>query len=181
MINVEDYIGAAYKVASKFYRKNLDMSIDEINSIAFLGLLKAKKRFEYKGVEFVTYAMKTIEYEIKNSLYRDRSKFRRRIIAGKDVYERIYTDSLDKEINSAEGLKLIDCLVEEFNTDEYVENIDLKIAINKLNTYQRKIVKMLYFDEKTQRETAKILCINENTISREKKKILNLLREALTA
>lgn len=117
MIKVEDYIGAAYKVASKFYRKNLDMSIDEINSIAFLGLLKAKKRFEYKGVEFVTYAMKTIEYEIKNSLYRDRSKFRRKIIAGKDVYERIYTDSLDKEINSVEGVKLIDCLVEEFNTD----------------------------------------------------------------
>lgn len=181
MINVEDYIGAAYKVASKFYSKNLDMSIDEINSIAFLGLLKAKKRFKYKGVEFVTYAMKTIEYEIKNSLYRDRSKFRRKIIAGKDVYERIYTDSLDKEINSAEGVNLIDCLVEEFNTDEYVENIDLKIAINKLNTYQRKILKMIYFDEKTQRETAKILCVHEKTISREKKKILNLLRETLTA
>ncbi|WEV05043.1 sigma-70 family RNA polymerase sigma factor [Clostridium perfringens] len=125
--------------------------------------------------------MKTIEYEIKNSLYRDRSKFRRKNIAGKDVYERIYTDSLDKEINSAEGVKLIDCLVEESNTDEYVENIDLKIAINKLNTYQRKILKMLYFDEKTQRETAKILSVHEKTISREKKKILNLLRETLTA
>lgn len=181
MINVEDYIGVAYKVASKFYTKNLDMSIDEINSIAFLGLLKAKKRFEYKGVEFVTYAMKTIEYEIKNSLYRDKSKFRRKIIAGKDVYERIYIDSLDKEINSAEGTKLIDCFVEEFNTDEYVENIDLKIAINKLNTYQRKILKMIYFDEKTQREIAKILFVSEKTISREKKKILNLLRNTLTA
>lgn len=138
MINVEEYIGAAYKVASKFYSKNWDMSIDEINSAAFLGLVEAKKRFnENKGVNFVTFAMKTIEYEIKNSLYRDKSKFRRKIIDGKDVYERIYVDSLDKEINSAEGVKLIDCFVGEFNTDEYVENIDLKIAINKLNTYQK--------------------------------------------
>lgn len=48
MINVEDYIGAAYKVASKFYSKNWDMSIDEINSIAFLGLLKAKKILSIK-------------------------------------------------------------------------------------------------------------------------------------
>lgn len=182
MINVEDYIGAAYKVASKFYSKNCDMSIDEINSMAFLGLLLAKKRFnEDKGVSFVTFAMKTIECEIKNILYRDKSKFIRKQIGGKETFERIYTDSLDRETNSVEGIKLIDCFGEEFNTDEYVENIDLKIAINKLNTYQRKIVKMLYFDEKTQRETAKILCINENTISREKKKILNLLREALTA
>lgn len=181
MINVEDYIGAAYKVASKFYSNNLDMSIDEINSIAFLGLLKAKKKFEYKGVKFVTYAMKIIEYEIKSSIYRDRSKFRRRKIAGKDVYERIYIDSLDKEINLADGVKLIDCLVGEFNTDEYAENIDLKIAINKLNTYQRKILKMIYFDDKTQKEISKILGVHEMTILREKKKILNLLRETLTA
>lgn len=40
---------------------------------------------------------------------------------------------------------------------------------------------MIYFDEKTQRETAKILCVHENAISKEKKKILNLLRETLTA
>lgn len=40
---------------------------------------------------------------------------------------------------------------------------------------------MIYFDEKTQRETAKILCVHEKTISREKKKILNLLRDTLTA
>ncbi len=182
MINVEDYIGAAYKVASKFYSKNLDMSIDEINSIAFLGLLKAKKRFnEDKGVSFVTFAMITIEYELKSSLYRDKSKFRRKLVDGKRIYERIYTDSLDREIKSVEGVKLIDCFIGEFDTDKYLANIDLKIAINKLNTYQRKILKMLYFEEKTQREIAKILYVHENTISKEKKKILNLLRETLTA
>ena len=50
MIKIEDYIGAAYKVASKFYSKYWDMSVDEINSIAFLGLVKAKKDLMRKKV-----------------------------------------------------------------------------------------------------------------------------------
>lgn len=179
MIKVEDYIGLAYKVATRFYSKNEDKSIDEINSEALFGLVKAANRFdERKGVKFSTFAIVTMECEIKSSFYRDKSKFRRRIIDSKDVYERIHTDSLDREINSAEGVKLIDCLVEEFNTDEYVENIDLKIAINM---YQRKILKMIYFDGKTQKETAKIFRVHESIISKEKKKIFSLLRETLTA
>lgn len=182
MIKVEDYINLAYKVAARFYSKNEDKSIDEINSEALFALVKAANRFdERKGVKFSTFAIVTIEYEIKNSFYRDKSKFRRRVIEGKDVYERIYTDSLDREINLAEGVKLIDCFIGEFNIDKYSENIDLKIAINKLNMYQKNILKMIYFDEKTQKETAKFWGVHESTISKEKKKIFSLLKKSLIA
>ncbi|WP_419867410.1 sigma-70 family RNA polymerase sigma factor [Clostridium perfringens] len=183
MIKIEDYIGAAYKVASKFYSKYWDMSVDEINSIAFLGLVKAKKRFnEEKGVSFVTFAMTTIEYEIKQSVCRDKSKFIRKNVAGKETYEKIYIDSLNEKIEPSKAGKRIepvDYLVGEFDMDKELDNINLKIAINKLDENQRKIIKLLYFEEKTQKEVAEILGVHTQTISRNKVKALNYLRESL--
>ncbi|KXA11851.1 sigma factor-like helix-turn-helix DNA-binding protein, partial [Clostridium perfringens] len=77
--------------------------------------------------------------------------------------------------------KLIDCFIGEFNIDKYSENMDLKIAINKLNMYQKNILKMIYFDEKTQKEIAKFWGVHESTISKEKKKIFSLLKKSLIA
>ncbi|MDZ4991358.1 sigma-70 family RNA polymerase sigma factor [Clostridium perfringens] len=183
MIKVEDYIGLAYNVASKFYSKYWDTSVDEINSAAFLGLVKAKKRFnENKGVSFVTFAMTTIEYEIKQSIFRDKNKFIRKITAGKESYEKVYIDSLNIEIKSQKvdkGNELVDYLVGEFDIDKEIDNINLKIAINKLDENQRKVIELLYFEEKTQKEAAKILGVHQQTISRNKIRAINSLRESL--
>lgn len=183
MIKVEDYIGLAYKVASKFYSQYWYMSVDEINSAAFLGLVKARKRFDEDcGGNFGTFAKVTIEYEIKESILRDRSKFIRKVTDGKESYERVYIDSLNIEIKSQKvdkGNELVDYLVGEFDMDKELDNINLKIAINKLDENQRKVIKLLYFEGKTQKEVAKILGVYQQTISKIKIRAINSLRESL--
>ncbi|MFI4003377.1 sigma-70 family RNA polymerase sigma factor [Clostridium perfringens] len=183
MINVEDYIGLAYKVASKFYSKYWDTSVDEINSAAFLGLVKARKRFnEDRGGNFGTFAKVTIEYEIKESIFRDRSKFIRKVTDGKERYERVYIDSLNIEIKSQKvdkGNELVDYLVGEFDMDKELDNLNLKIAINKLDENQRKVIKLIYFEGKTQKEVAKILGVYQQNISKIKNRAIDSLRKIL--
>ncbi|HFD2033764.1 sigma factor [Clostridium perfringens] len=142
MINIEDYIGLAYNVASKFYSKYWEMSVDEINSAAFLGLVKAGDRFdEEKGVNFARFAKITIEFEIKESIFRDKNKFIRKITDGKESYERVYIDSLNAEIKSSKvekKIELVDYLVGDFDMNKELESMELKMAINKLDESKKR-------------------------------------------
>lgn len=182
MIKVENYIKLAYKVASNFYREHLDMSIDEINSVALLGLVKAANRFnEEKGVNFAVFARVTIEYEIKESIFRDKNKFIIKKIDGKEKYERIYIDSLNIKIKSAEEIELVECIAGEFDIDKEIDNIELKMAINKLDEDKREVINMLYFEGKTQKEIGMLEGVSQITISRRKQKAISLLKEILIA
>lgn len=185
MIKIEDYIGLAYKVASKFYSKYWDTSADEINSAAFLGLVKAGKRFnEEGGGNFGTFAKVTIEYEIKESVFRDKGKFIRKTVDGKESYERLYIDSLNAEIKSPKvekRIELIDYLVGDFDMNKELENIELEIAIDKLDESSKEIIRLLYFEGKTQKEVARILGVHQQTVSRCKIRAINSLRESLIA
>ncbi len=69
----------------------------------------------------------------------------------------------------------------DFDMDKEIENIDLKIAISKLDELQRKIINMIYFEGKSQNEIAKLLKTSQCTISRINKKALQILRESITA
>lgn len=184
MIKIEDYIGLAYKVASKFYSKYWDTSVDEINSAAFLGLVKAGSRFnEERGVSFGNFAKVTIEYEIKQSIFRDKNKFIRKITDGKESYERIYIDSLNEEIKAFKEKKIErgDYLSGDFDMNKELESMELKFAINKLDESKKKIIKMIYFEGKTQKEVAKVLGVHQQTVSRGMQKAISLLRKDLIA
>lgn len=185
MIKIEDYIGLVYKVASNFYSKYWHTSADEINSAAFLGLVKAGKRFnEERGVSFGIFAKATIEHEIKESIFRDKSKFIRKIVDGKENYKRVYIDSLNAEIKSSKvekRIELVDYLIGDFDMNKELESIELKIAINKLDESSKEIIRLLYFEGKTQKEVAKILGVHQQTISRCKIRAINSLRESLIA
>ncbi|AMN31738.1 sigma-70 family RNA polymerase sigma factor [Clostridium perfringens] len=180
MIKIEEHMGLAYKMASKFYKRNKDKTIDEINSSALFGLVQAVNRFdENKGVKFSTFAVPTIVGAIKNDFYRDKSRFIRKTISGKQVTERIAIDSLNKAIPAEKDVEFIEFHKNDFDMNKEIENIDLKIAIDKLDKIQRKVITMIYFEGKTQNEVANLLGTSQVTVSRINKKALNLLKGSL--
>ncbi len=70
-----------------------------------------------------------------------------------------------------------------FDEDEETKNFDklsLKLAIEKLGEWQRKLIILRYFKDYSQTETAKALGVTQVKISREEKKILALLKNELS-
>lgn len=185
MIIIEEHLGLAYKTASKFYKGykgHRDKSIDELNSAALLGLVLAASRFDdSKGVKFATFAVPTIIGTIKRDFFGDKSKFTRRVVNGKDIFERISIDSLNRTVPLKTEVEFIECCGGCFDIDKEIENIDLQIAISKLDELQRKIINMIYFEGKSQCEIGRLLKTSQCTISRINKKALQILRENITA
>lgn len=180
MIKIEEHLGLVYSTAKKFY-KSSSKTVDEINSAALLGLVLAANKFdESKGLKFNTFAIPTIIGSIKNDIYRDKSNFIRRTIDKKQIYEKAKTTlSLNKVFDEEKGIELIECCSSKFDIDKELEKIDLKVAINKLDEFQKKIINMIYFEDKTQSEVAKILGTTQANISRLNKKALIFLRSRL--
>ena len=69
----------------------------------------------------------------------------------------------------------------------YVEKVydtdilHLKIACDKLNSYEKSLINNRYYLDKTQQEVAETLGISQVKVSREEKKILEKLRVSLTS
>ncbi len=69
-----------------------------------------------------------------------------------------------------------------FDEDEEERNFNklcLTFAIESLDQWQKKLILLRYFRDLSQMETAKVLGVTQVKISREEKKILKILREAL--
>lgn len=180
MIKAEEHLRLAYKIASKFYKGNKYKSIDELNSAALLGVVLAAKRFdESRGISFSTFAVPTILGAIKSDFYRDKSRFIRKTVNGKRVIEQVSVDSLNRIIPLKTDVEFMEWCGSDFDMDKEIENIDLKIAISKLDELQRKIINMLYFEGKTQNEVAELLGTTQVQISRIKSRAINSLRESL--
>lgn len=94
--------------------------------------------------------------------------------------ESIYRESKDENNN---GLCLADKIANnernELNSEKIIERITLEEAIGKLDEKEKKIIKMRYFEEKTQSEIAKILNMTQVQISRVEKKILFKLKKEM--
>ena len=157
-------------------------TVEEINSAALLGLVQAVSRFdESRGLKFSTFAVPTIVGTIKGDFYKDKSKFIRRIKEGKEIYERINIDSLNRIVPLEKDAEVIDYCSSQFDMDKEIENFDLQIAISKLDELQRKIINMIYFEGKSQCEIARLLKTSQPTISKINTKALQILRESITA
>ena len=63
--------------------------------------------------------------------------------------------------------------------DSLTDNIALHEALSKLTKFQRQIVELRYFKELSQQKTGEILGITQVKVSREEKKILEILRKNL--
>ncbi len=68
----------------------------------------------------------------------------------------------------------------EESHEKYINTkIDIRNAIDKLSPTDKKIIKMRFFESKTQSDSAKILGITQVQVSRREKKILKDLRASL--
>lgn len=183
MIKIEEHFGLVYSTAKKFYKLS-NKTVDEINSAAMLGLVIAAKNFdESKGFKFNTFAISTIKWSIKNDIYRDKNTYiRKRIGNKKEVYEKLKTTfSLNKVFDEEKGIELMECCGSKFDMDREIEKLDLKIAIDRLKDKEKQIIKLLYFECKTQNEVAKLLGTTQVQVSRIKQRAISSLRESLVA
>lgn len=79
-INIEEHLGLARKIASEFSKNiNCKYTYDELESQAFLGLVKAANRFdEERGFKFSSFAVPIIRYEIMKTFRDDKWYFSKR-------------------------------------------------------------------------------------------------------
>ena len=87
-----------------------------------------------------------------------------------------YVKSLEYELND-EGneLNLYDSIgyIEKGYNEDY---IDLRTEVNKLNDFEKRLIDLRYYQDKTQQETSKELGISQVQVSRKEDKILTKLR-----
>ena len=64
--------------------------------------------------------------------------------------------------------------------DEITERLSVIIAVSDLDEKDRMLIKLRYYESKTQTQTAKVLGMTQVQVSRREKKILEILRKELT-
>ena len=91
------------------------------------------------------------------------------------LYEPVYTDGGD-------ALYVMDQISDKKNKeDAWVEHLSLSEAIKKLNSREREIIRLRFFEGKTQMEVADLLGISQAQVSRLEKNALRIMRRFLTA
>jgi RNA polymerase sporulation-specific sigma factor len=89
---------------------------------------------------------------------------------------------LDSPVSEDGDTSLSDMLSDDLGVrDKTDEFLNLKIAISKLNKDEREFVYMRFFEEKTQKEIAGVLNVSQVQICRREKKILEKLKENISA
>ena len=114
-MSCEDVCVHFQKLVYKISHKWRTYEFDDISQIAYIGLIKAYKKYDCKReVAFLTYATKVMENEILQFLRKDRKT--------------IPTESLQDEV-SENGKETIDLIGDNVNYEELVLN---KVVINKM-------------------------------------------------
>ena len=89
------------------------------------------------------------------------------------LYEPVYGDGTDT-------LHIMDQISDKKNKeDSCIEKISLKAAIDHLSDREHKIIKLRYFEGKTQMEVAEEICISQAQVSRLEKKALSSMKHYL--
>ena len=91
------------------------------------------------------------------------------------LYEPVYTDGGD-------ALYVMDQISEKKNKEEtWVEHLSLSEAIKKLNPREHEIIRLRFFEGKTQMEVADMVGISQAQVSRLEKNALQIMRTYLSA
>lgn len=89
-------------------------------------------------------------------------------------------ESIDNEDNTENNFSIKDKLPSNINESELIINkIDLNTTMNKLSIEDRKVIQLRYFQDKTQKQVAKIMGISQVQVSRMEKKILLKMKKLL--
>ncbi|MBR2950187.1 MAG: RNA polymerase sporulation sigma factor SigG [Lachnospiraceae bacterium] len=90
------------------------------------------------------------------------------------LYEPVYTDGGDT-------LYVMDQIKDKKNKEEvWLEHLSLSDAIKKLNSREREIITLRFFEGKTQMEVASLIGISQAQVSRLEKNALRIMRAYLT-
>lgn len=94
----------------------------------------------------------------------------------------VEVESIYKTIYQSEGsdICLVDKLEEKYNANEHILNqMTIKGLMEQLEEREQEIIRLRYFEEKTQTEIAKMIGISQVQISRIEKRVLEKLRKEL--
>lgn len=171
IINIEEHLGLARKIASEFSKNiNCKYTYDELESQAFLGLVKAANRFEEeRGVKFSTYAVPVIRGEILR-MYRDDKWYNSKRGCPHEIL------SLNVKMSSEEKQEEILTLLKD-DTDyerETVDNLLIKELSSRLKDDEKEIIFLYFYNGLRQPQIAEIIGLTQATISR---KIRNALKK----
>ncbi len=88
-------------------------------------------------------------------------------------------DSLDADVfqDGSRGIKAIDKIAHYDETDKIDNRVILKQAIESLDEREREIIRMRYYEDKTQTEVSEKIGVSQVQISRLEKRILRSIRK----
>ena len=172
---IEHNLRLVAHIVKKFESKGQD--VDDLIGIGTVGLIKGIDTYSLdKKVKLTTYAAKCCENEIL-MYFRSNKKNARNI----SIYEGI---SYDKEGNEITILDILKTKDPDYLEDIYVKDniVLLKKYLSILSNREREIINYRYglngYEEKTQKEIAKLMGISRSYVSRiEKRALTKLLRE----
>lgn len=173
MIKVEDHLGLARKVAYEYYRRSKGKyTYDELESTAYMGLIKAANNFdESKGFKFTTYAMPTIKGEIQRMFREDKWYFVKRNVPQEML-------SLNFVIDSENNTEMQETLADEENIEENSINFVLVSELFKLLTPREKqVIYLYYYMNLSQSEISKNMGMSQPNVSRIMTKSLKKMRK----
>ena len=177
MINVEDHLGLARKVAYQFCRSSkTKYTYDEVESTAFLGLIEAANNFdESKGFKFSTYAIPVITGRIKR-MYRDDKWYNIKRGVPHEII------SLNSKISDTENVQIIDSLEDKENIEESIVNhLIVSKLLELLTERDKKIIYLYFYEQLSQSQISKIMNLSQVSVSRIIRASLNKMREELAA
>ena len=87
--------------------------------------------------------------------------------------------SLDEETFEDEGHTLADAVFDDEAEQRSFEHLAVRMAMEKLSEFERKIIILRYFRDFSQVETARVMGLTQVKVSRTEKKILAFLKREL--
>lgn len=204
---VSSNLGLVWSIARRFTGRGYD--IEDLFQLGCIGLIKAIDRFDFSfDVKLSTYAVPMITGEIRRFL-RDSSSIKcsrslkelnfkiskyideqQKIKGIEPAIEEIAAAlSVDKEeialaMEAGRPMISLDSLETDIRKDdkmpEILDHLMLDQLLDELPEIERQLIKLRYFQDKTQSETGRLLDLSQVQVSRMEKKILERLRTQVT-
>ena len=182
------------KVASKIYYRlpKGDIEFDDLVNVGVIGLMKAIEKYDKDKAKLSTYAYIKIRGEILDYLrsldivprtVRDKIKKEPPIEEGQPVplSNTAVMVSIEKALSSDESFKIIDTLTsEKASPEEEVIKQDQKEkllkALELLSEKEKKVLQMIYFEEKDLKTIAEEINVSVSRVSQIKAEAIKKLK-----
>ncbi len=165
-------------------------SMDDLFQVGCIGLIKAVDCFDLsQNVQFSTYGVPMIAGELRRFL-RDHSAIRvsrsmrdtaykvlqaKERLTAADGRDPVYSDG-------GESACVMDQIGDTRNTDEqWLEQIALQEAVKRLDSREKHILALRFYDGRTQMEVAKEVGISQAQVSRLEKNAISRIKKNITA